>query len=394
MKQGRHIDLGRRLLDYQERPENSLAESIAYNETSVYVSEERFRLEQEVLFRKIPLVIGFSCEMAEVGDFLTDDNTGVPILVVRGEDGRLKAFLNSCRHRGAAIAEQRCGKGRKHFACPYHGWVYGTDGSLVSIPDQGFGFEGVAREKLGLIALPVAERDGLIWVLPDPEGSLDLPAFLAGLDDELGAIGFGNYAHFQTVSLRPPLNWKLVSEGFWEGYHLKVLHRKTIEPIFLPKATAFDAFGKHHRMTIARRTLAELKAQPESEWDLLPHTAMVYNFFPNTIFVLQGDHVEITRVFPGTKVDECVVHFSLFTPEPCRSKSARGHWQRNMDLLLATVEQEDFRVAGAIQRAASSRLQPYQVIGRYEPALAHFHRTIRLALGEPAEVIPTPANGG
>ena len=84
---------------------------------------------------------------------------------------------------------------------------------------------------------------------------------------------------------------------------------------------------------------------------------------------------------------------SLFTPEPCSSKSARGHWQRNMDLLLANVEQEDFRVAGAIQRAASSRLQRYQVIGRYEPALAHFHRTIRLALGEPPDVVPEFASG-
>ena len=90
--------------------------------------------EQEVLFRQTPLLMGFASEWAEPGAYRTEDFAGVPVLVVRGSDGRLRAFLNVCRHRGAKVADG-CGTARL-FSCPYHAWTYELSGNIRGIPDE------------------------------------------------------------------------------------------------------------------------------------------------------------------------------------------------------------------------------------------------------------------
>ena len=74
--------------------------------------------------------------MPRPGDWLTHDYAGMPILLVRRDDGSLGAFLNVCRHRGARVVAEGCGTRRKDFPCPYHGWTYGLDGSLIARPDE------------------------------------------------------------------------------------------------------------------------------------------------------------------------------------------------------------------------------------------------------------------
>jgi phenylpropionate dioxygenase-like ring-hydroxylating dioxygenase large terminal subunit len=382
------IELAQRLLHYLEHPSACLAGDVSYNDKTIYTAPAQHAAEQGALFRRHPLVAGFTCQLREPGDFVTGDLAGVPLLLVRGRDGEARAFRNVCRHRGAAVVEADCGRHGQSFACPYHGWVYNLEGRLVSMPDKGFGFGGVETDALGLLPLPAAERHGLVWVLPEGVGAPDIDAYLGPLGQELAGFGFADYHHFQTVTRRPAVNWKLVSDGFWEAYHLKVLHKRTIEPILDGRVMAFDAFGRHHRMAVPRRTLEELRTVPQGDWDVLPRVIVLYGLFPNTVFALQGDHVEVTRIFPGRQPGECTVHFSLFTPEAVTTDSARDHWQRNLELLLATVEQEDFRVAQRIQAGAEAGEPRWQLIGRYEPALAHFHRILRLALGQPADLWP------
>lgn len=384
MNRETQIQMTKRMLAYRERPEESLREHISYLDVSTYTSETQLRQEKEILFRNHPIVVGFSCQLPEPGDFLTGCDTGVPILAVRGPDGRVNAFLNVCRHRGAAVAEEAAGKGRRNFACPYHGLVYDTEGRLISIPDGDYGFAGLDPDTMSLIPLPVEERYGFVWVVPNPKGSIDLDDYLGGLAEDLAAYGFDSYHHFETRTFKRRMNWKLVSDGFGEAYHIKVLHKKTIDSIFHSKGTAFDSFGRHHRLVAALRSLDELRGLPEAEWDLIPHSAIVYNLFPNTVFLMQGDHIEVARFFPGAHPGESTIHFSLFTPEPCTTESARGHWQRNMDLLVETVEQEDFRVEEQIQVGVESGALTHQVHSGYEQALAHFHGQVRQALGQPA----------
>ena len=120
------VGLLKRLLHYVDTRTTAMAEAPWRNEVSVYTDAERLAGEQQILFRQHPIVMGFASDWSAPGSFRTDDYAGVPILVVRGRDDKLRAFLNVCRHRGAKVA-QGCGTARL-FSCPYHAWTYDLAG--------------------------------------------------------------------------------------------------------------------------------------------------------------------------------------------------------------------------------------------------------------------------
>jgi phenylpropionate dioxygenase-like ring-hydroxylating dioxygenase large terminal subunit len=160
------ISLLKKLLHYVDTKTTSMAAAPWRNDVTAYTCPERHRREEEVLIRGRPLVMGLSCDWSKPGAYRTDDFAGVPILTVRGSDGKLRAFLNVCRHRGAKVA-QGCGNAGA-FTCPYHGWTYGNDGTLRGLPEEATSFPGVRTERPGLAPLPLAEKYGLVWVLPTP----------------------------------------------------------------------------------------------------------------------------------------------------------------------------------------------------------------------------------
>ncbi len=384
MDHATQIRLTKEVLAHLDARTTALAPDVMYHATAAYASPERLALEKQILFRKYPLLMGLSCQLPSPGDYLTDDFSGLPIIVVRDRGGVVRAFLNVCQHRGARLVEG-CGHARRVFSCPYHGWSYDLQGTLMGIPDQD-SFAGMDKARRGLTELPAAERDGLIWVLPEAGAKLDVETHLAGLAPELASYGFGGYHHHETRVLRRKLNWKIVIDTFLEPYHFGVLHAKTVGPIFFPNLCLFEGFGPHLRETLPRRTIEGLRGMPEAEWDLIPHTALVYVLFPNTVLVMQMDHVETWRVFPvGEKVDECVMYLDFFVPEPAVTDSARRHWDRNMDLTIRTVNEEDFPVGEGIQSGFSSAAQTSMVFGRNEPALAHFERAVNEAVNETAD---------
>jgi phenylpropionate dioxygenase-like ring-hydroxylating dioxygenase large terminal subunit len=182
--------------------------------------------------------------------------------------------------------------------------------------------------------------------------------------------------------LRQKLNWKIVIDTFLETYHLQVLHTNTVSPILHSNTATFDAFGPSLRMVAARRTVDKLRTIPPDQWNIIPFIAVVYILFPNTIFIMQGDHVETWHVYPsGDGINEATMRISLYTPEPATTEKARTHWDKNFDLLMATVEQEDFPLAEGIQRGFHSPAQTAIHFGRNEPALQHFHKSVKAALG-------------
>lgn len=381
------IAQAKRLLAYLDSGETSMAVSIYRNSVSTYVSQEQAKAEQDVFFRGRPQFVGLSCLLPEPGDFLTHDYTGVPALLVRDKDGRLQAFMNVCRHRGAKVERAARGSGKRVFTCPYHAWSYSRRGELVGRPREA-AFAEADREHHGLIALPVAERHGMIWMCATPGTEIDVDACLEGLVDDMKAYDLDSYAHFETRTLKRRMNWKLVIDTFLEGYHIGVLHKKTIAPIIHPDLVAFDPFGLNLRMIAPRKTISELRELPETEWDLIRHTGVVCILFPNVVFVMQGDHLETWHVYPsGNGVDECEMYISLYTPEPATTDSARRHWLNNFDLLMRTVEQEDFPIAEAMHKGFYSGAQESVVHGRNEPAIAHYHQSVRAALGHRAAAL-------
>ena len=374
MKHATQVNLIHRIFDAIDRGTPPMADRFTRNDTSAYTSPERAARERDVLFHHHPIVAGFSSNIPNPGDYLTEDLAPVPILVVRNASGELRAFVNICRHRGARLVAG-CGHTPKLFSCPYHAWSYDTDGRLVAIPDD-YGFDGLDRTASGLVALPVAEKYGLIFVTPTPGDAIDIDATLSGLGEDIESYGIGAMTHQETRVVRRRMNWKLMSDTFWEAYHIKVLHADNVAPLFVKNLAIFDAFGRNTRYIGVRKSIEKLRDLPEEKWDLIPHTTILMNLFPNTILVMQSDHAEVYRIFPaGTHVGESVATISILAPE------ASPKWSRTMDLLLGVVDQ-DFTLGEGIQHNFESGALRKVMYARYENALEHFHRSIREALGE------------
>ena len=381
----------KRLLTYVETKTTAMADAPWRNEVAAYNAPDRIAREQEHLFRKRPVFMGLSCDWAKPGTYRTDDFAGVPVLVVRGRDGQLRAFLNVCRHRGAKVAQ---GSGHATvFACPYHSWTYDVQGALRGIPDEG-SFPGVRAERGGLTSLPLAEKYGMVWVIPTAAedvskhaaSTFDIDPWLGGLGPELASYGIGNYHVYDRRVVREEMNWKILVDTFFESYHIQFLHKDSLTSILHSNMADFEAFGANFRLTFPRTKLERLRQQPEDTWDAVWNTAMVYSLFANTVFVMQGDHIEIFRIFPAEgRVDRAVMETTLYVPKPMETTDEKRHWDANMDLVMKVVTTEDFPAGRTMQIGFGSGAQTHLVYGRNEPAMIHFHQSIRRAIGLPVE---------
>ena len=379
MRHEDQIAVGKALLRHLDEKTTAMAGDVYANNTSDYTCPKQAASEKETFFRNGAVNIGLSCLLPKPGDFMTHDQTGVPILLVRRQDGSLGAYLNVCRHRGARVAEG-CGNS-KLFVCPYHAWSYDGDGRLRGRPDDR-SFAGFDKDSIGLTALPVVEKYGTIWVASAPGAAIDVDALLGGAQHDLAALKLEGWHHYETRELTRKLNWKIVVDTFLETYHLQYLHTATVSPILHSNTSTFDAFGPSLRLVAARRTIDQLRTRPVEEWNVVPFVAAIYVLFPNTVFILQGDHVETWHVYPsGDGVNEATMRVSFYTPETPTTEKARGHWDRNFKLLMDTVELEDFPLAEGIQRGFHSPAQQAIHFGRNEPALQHFHKSVKQALG-------------
>ena len=373
--------LTEKLLRHIDKGTTDLASSPYKQPVLEYTCPEIAQLEKTLFFRSKPLCVGASPIIKESNSYVTHDLTGKPIILTRNEQGKFQAFLNVCRHRGARVAEGR-GK-RNSFICPYHAWTYGMNGKLISRPEEEC-FSKSKKNAASLRTLPSVERDGLLWIIPDPTASLiDLEEPLGALGNELSSYNFENFNHYETRVLRPKINWKLSIDTFLESYHFSVLHKNSINPIFYRSQT-FDKYGLNFRLVSPRKTIGELKNSSPASLDLLPHIVGIYFLFPNSFVIWQLDHLELWEIYPsGNTPGESVAQMSFFTPEPVRSKQEEEHWEKNLDLVMHVVENEDFPLGEGIQNGFSSQAQDYLSFGTSEPALSYFHNSITAALGLP-----------
>ena len=383
MEHATQIALTRRFFAHIDGKSTDRATAVSFNTPYVYIDAEHFAREKGLLFARHPLVVGLCCKIPTPGDFLTEDFAGIPVLVTRAHDGTAHAFMNVCRHRGSRLESDDAGCGRQKFTCPYHAWSYNLEGRLVGVPDAST-FGEIPRGEYGLVPLPVDERHGLIWVRHTPRGdAFDTEALLgSALSAEIAAYDLSTWHHYATRRLDYAMNWKGVIDTFLEVYHFGKLHRASIASIFYDNLVLFDPFGRHLRMSAARRSIESVRDKETQTEDLLIHMAHVYVLFPNTVLVRQGEQIETWRIYPGATPDTCRMVVSMFIPQPAQSDSARRHWDNNMSLLLNTVLNEDFPVGANIQKNFHSGAQAQVIYGRNEPALAHFHQMLRESLAQ------------
>ena len=385
MDRTEELAVGRRLLGHIDGRTTDLADSLFRNRVIAYSCRERARLERDRLFRDLPMFMGLSTRLAKAGDYLTEDVAGMPVLMTRGADGSVKAFANVCRHRGAPVAEG-CGNARA-FTCPYHGWTYDLAGKLLGTTDK-VGCAGVDLARHGLVPLPAAERHGMLFVRPKPvqpgeEATLEVDAGLGPIATDLAALRLDTYPLFSADRVAPRINWKFAIDTFLEGYHIPHLHRKTIAPYFIGNCGTFDSAGLNGRFCVARTSIDTVRGVPEAERSFRPHVIALYQLFPNTILIWQVDHIEIWRAFPG-RDDPGRSDVELTIYKPADTTRPDSYWEKNRNIAIRTVMEEDFPLGERMQIGFESGATEEVIYGRNEPSLVHFHSSIRRALGIPA----------
>ena len=345
--------------------------------------------EMNAIFRRLPLMLGLSTELRAVGAYKAMKVLDVPLLMVRGEDGRMRAFINACRHRGRAVTQtqEECGQA-KNFVCPYHAWRFGTDGSLLSVADPNK-FGDVDKSTRGLVELPCEERVGFMWVCITPGLSFNLEEYLGGMLDELTCLEADKWFLHGTSKLESA-NWKITHDGYLESYHIPFLHRDTLAKFWNRESASsvslYDSFGPfpygpHQRMGGNAWgndpvLMARMKGVPEDQYTE-KHFHAVRTLFPH--ISISGDKTGgmVSQLFPVAP-DRCITiqnHVNTrdpatFTPEEHEAM------QKRIVLYAKIVRDEDYSSSFSIQDGLNSGANTEMLFGRNEGGAQNFHRSV------------------
>ncbi|MGI9596088.1 MAG: aromatic ring-hydroxylating oxygenase subunit alpha [Acidimicrobiales bacterium] len=377
------VELARRTLSHAKAGTVPLAADIGQVPATHYYDPQRWQLEMDRVFKRLPLVLGFSCEFSEPNSYKAVEVAGVPVLLTRPGDGPVQGFVNMCSHRGAIVVEEGSGTARR-FTCPYHAWTYDADGQLVGILDRDE-FGDLDRSCHGLTPLPVTERAGIIFGCLSPEIESDieslLDTFLCGYDEMLAHHHFADCVYVGSQVADGP-NWKVAYDGYLDFYHLPILHKNTFGPDYSNKAI-YDAWGPHQRVTSPDKRMLALDELPEDEWSDELLTLGVWTIFPHTSiagFKVASDDLPgeggrmymVSTLFPGADADTSLTiqHFlATFDPAPALEPMIDAQRQ----FLLKVVREEDYFTGNRIQRSVKTGAKSSFLFGRNEAGGQRFH---------------------
>ena len=324
------ISVAKRLLANVDADHADYSETIVNVAVRNYRDTDRFEREVENIFHRSPLLVALSCDLREHGDFASLVIAGRPILVVRGKDGVARAFLNICRHRGAPVTEECFGHSRR-FTCPYHSWVYDTEGALVGNTDRA-AFEGIDVDSL--VELPTAEKSGAVFAILTPGLALDI-----------------------------------------DGYHLGYLHGKSIGTKSITNRNTYDLYGPHVRLGFANKPLPAMRDLPEDEWQLLNAMSLVHYIFPNiSISGQPNGGLMMSRILPGSTPDRCQVEQFQYFREPMTTPEQIADADYKRELYLAVTRDEDFSTVMKITDAMAAIPDDAMRYGRNESGNQNLHR--------------------
>jgi phenylpropionate dioxygenase-like ring-hydroxylating dioxygenase large terminal subunit len=350
-------------------------------DTRFYSDPNWFEQEKAALFSDVPILVGHIAMLKNNGDTFTHDYLGKPIMVVRAGDGEVRAFLNVCRHRGVRLVNSEDVINKTSFVCPYHNWTYGLDGTLKHIPLHEESFAGLDAQCHSLKTLPLAICEGLIFVNPDPQGSIDIEKHMGPVKADLAAFGMADHVFYRQTVTTLKTNWKLLVDAFQDGYHVTRLHKKTVGPHFIDVVSRSERSGDHLVSVVARNDFKQALDLPPEQWDLRRQASCAMYLFPNVEMIIHPDYISYLAFFP-TKVDETVVVHGCFIEEEPRDEKAAAHWERAFDIIENGVfRPEDYFVCEQAQIGMSSGANSHLLLGAHETGVKAFHDLLAQKMG-------------
>ena len=365
------------MLHHVENKTTHQTDKVMEVEAASYLDADQFEAEIERVFKRVPLLLAFTAELPNPGDYKAMDAVGLPVLISRDKKGTVRAFLNVCSHRAAPVADKGTGN-TPLFVCKYHGWTYGLDGSLRGVSEAST-FGEVDKSCRGLRELPCEERAGMIFVVLDPQGSMDLDAYFDGYLGDFEDLDFANWTYLGNREIHGA-NWKVAFDGYLEGYHFSSLHPETIHPRTPSNRMHFEAFGPNIRIGFPQHSIAEkLKEIPREEWGKNENAGFdfVRILFPNVSAFIAPEITQIAQLFPGPTPGENRTVLNYLRREPIKDDEDRANVEAAMNFFRDVTYEEDYVIGMEIQKGLESGAHEKQLFGRNERGNQYFHEWVQ-----------------
>ncbi len=210
--------------------------------TDRFWSQQEHDLEVERLWKRVWQLACHKDDIPNVGDTHVYDIAGLSFLIVRTETDQVKAYPNSCLHRGRALCDTDR-KGLKVLRCPFHGWSWALNGELKEVPCQ-WDFPSVTKQEYSLPEVKVGYWGGFVFINPDPNCE-PLADFIGDFDRHF-AVPFEQRYKAAHLVKRLPCNWKIAQDAFMESYHVVATHPELM-PTFADANSKYDVWGNYSR---------------------------------------------------------------------------------------------------------------------------------------------------
>ena len=360
----------------------------------LYFDPEFFEAEKKAFLRAAPQVVCHESEVAKPGEWRSLEYLGDSVLVIRGDDGEVRAFSNVCRHRGSRLVDGTGGCA-KVLTCPYHAWSYARDGRLVGVPHRNE-YPGLKTEDHGLFPVALENWHGFLFVTLHP-GAPSVAEMMAPYEKEVAPYRFEDLRVVGRVTLRPrPLNWKTIGDNYSDHLHIPVGHPgltrlfgrnyrieakdhvDRMEGDLVEKESANPAERAYQRM------LPRVEHLPEShqrKW-------LYYKLFPNVAFDIYPDQVDFMQFLPVSATETVIREISYAIPDDRREMKAARHlnWMINR-----RVNAEDTELITRVQIGMQSGSYRAGPLGTSEVCLRSFARKLRKLIPEARLDSPPPA---
>ena len=351
----------------------------------LYHDPEFFEAEKRAFLRAAPQVVCHAMEIAEPGEWRSIDYLGESVIVIRGDDGEVRAFANVCRHRGSRLVDGTGGCA-KVLTCPYHAWSYGRDGRLAGVPHRSE-YPGLDPADYALFPVALEDWHGFLFVRLEP-GAPSVAEMMAPYEDEIAPYRFEELRAIGRVTLRPrPLNWKTIADNYSDHLHIPVGH---------PGLTRL--FGRNYRIEAKawvdrmEGDLVEKDSSNPSErayQKYLPEAGhlppshrrkwLYYKLFPNVAFDIYPDQVDFMQFLPVSSTETVIREISYALPDERREMKAARYlnWRINR-----RVNAEDTELIARVQSGMRSPSYVAGPLGTSEVCLRSFAKKLRSMIPE------------
>ena len=353
-----------------------------------YLDPDFLQLEWDSLWKKSWLYACHTDEIPEPGNFILWDKTATPILIIRGEDCEIRAFYNTCLHRGGPVVRDTQGKVNGRLVCSYHGWSYDLKGHLVGIRDKR-DFVDFDLSCKSLMSVRCERIGNWVFINEDPEAQ-ELIEHLGPIPDLMKQFQPDNIRHVHSQGYDVACNVKVLLDAFFEVYHLSSVHRDTVNRFLDHRGNVSVLWPHGHSVMITpnRRsewvdpgTIDMLKIPTVT--DIVKLHNISFNFYPNLVSPMSETGMPFLTFWP-TSTNTMRIDVHWFSPDWGEGEKD-PLWQTRIDN-FERILFEDLQFAALIQQSLNSPAFKGMTLNYQERRIYHWHEELDRRIG--AEQIP------